>query len=256
MSALDVLSDFFNRLQPRPEYWPAELGNPDGVVVVPDEPGWIYVRMTSGEVIKVYNGGRVPEVFGQKVMVGYEPANPKLMRAIDVRHVYGEALAYASLVGHAYSHMWLHPDGGNDVVFIDARQFMALRVAPAGGNTVKIYFSPTQISSGWKMVSEVVDLNSYIPTTPGNALWVLLALNALGVVSVTAGVEVAGRYNLDESYIPQLSSGRRPLAAIVLEEGQTQVTESRTQQDILDLRFSYPINIGDESLEQVWLFGR
>jgi hypothetical protein len=62
---------------------PGQLGNGKGTVVVPGRPNYVYVRV-AGFVEEVYNS-RVQADNDMPVIVGYDPAQPKLYQVLTTR---------------------------------------------------------------------------------------------------------------------------------------------------------------------------
>jgi hypothetical protein len=226
MSDLDnALGELLGGLQSRLETWPAVLGDGNGLVAVPNLVKRVYVRMPDGHAAMVFNDDRVPLTNNLPVVVGYDYINPSLFQVLGLRQTYNgnENGGYPSLGMHHASHEYLADHGGQDVVNVHTRQ-------------MQVYNSPIFTSSGWKSAALFsIDLTAHVPAS--GARYVLVSQALDGSLVATAGVTVAIRTYLQLSNIPTPPVNARPIGAVVLEHGQTTITEDRERQDIVDLRF-------------------
>jgi hypothetical protein len=232
----ETIKKVFSKFQKAYSHWPAVMGDGSGNVSVSGKPGWVYVRMLDGQSAQAYNGGKIKEIEDQEISVGYSYLNPFLLQVLDVRHTYAEALPYSNSGPHAASHMHLFPNGGDDVVWIDARQWMPLRVGPAGGLSVRVYKTTVWKSTGWEEIDDIIDLTSHVPGT--GARYVLIAFDTSGNPQVTDGSTVDQLADLTAADIPALPSGQSASAAVGLYAGQTEIVETPDEQSFKDLRFS------------------
>src|SRR3990167_9502305 len=96
----------------------ATMGDYSRVVEVPDRINYVYVRLSSDEVIQIFNN-RVPPRLDTRVWIGYDPKEPHLLQVLSIRGGigrYGGAGATNYGMGpHHLTHEWMANDGGNDV---------------------------------------------------------------------------------------------------------------------------------------------
>lgn len=223
------------------------LGDWNGVVAVPNRPWHSYVRPTGEEnkVLIVLNY-RVPNVLNTPVLIGYSAYNPKVFQVLDynldsvAQGVTGE-VEYPGLPVHAQTHQWMGTNGGNDIVFVQLRQFDPLRVSIASEDDPMIVRVQRGIiplaTGGWSYVeSQTFDMSSYVPSTSGKGRWVLVAIGIDGAILLTSGSE-RGVGDLTLANIPDCEVGVLPLAAVYLYNGQTAIREDTGEVDIIDLRF-------------------
>lgn len=244
LSALEGVLEFYRRA---PRAWPAQMGNGRGVVAVPNKPGYAYVRMPDGQTAEAYNA-RLPFDNDLTVKVGYDDFNPLLFQVLEFRHVYNDQLP-TTVQQHHETHEFLNALGGTDVVFNDIRQVTHLAVYPASGLVVSVYGGTVWTATGYKFVSGSIDLTSYVPVS--GAVLVVIALDMLGVITVLDGGSNPGsRTYLSLLDCPPVPLGYRPLAAVALETGQTDIVETRARRDIIDLRLA----MSSASADTLWNF--
>lgn len=218
------------------------LGKLDGTVAVPDNPNHAYVRMEDQPISEVYNT-RVPYIPELRVIVGFDPLQPHLWQVLTEapNYAYGVAGSEVPVIGpHGETHRWMGsgPRGGTDIVYVEKRQFMPLRITPGGGLTVFIHrdviytgiefveFSPTAVE----------DLSSYAPATADKANYVLLTIDNTGTLVITQGSEV-DTVDLALTDIPSVPTDTvYIIAAVRLYEGQDDIEEGGTYTDIIDIR--------------------
>jgi len=223
---------------------PAVLGNGGGIVSVPSRPGYVYVRINK-DVVQVYNE-RVPNVNDFPVLVGYDHLNPRLLQVLSTNlgtHFGTEEEPNWDVASnlHHQTHEWMNPQGGEDVVEVQLRQMLPLRViGMTGTSTVAVYrgFVP-DMDHGWSRVNfQYVDLS---PATPTGTLgrYMLISAQTDGNLVVTTGTAV-NKNALYLNNIPDQLYGTYPLAAVRLYGQQTNgIEEGLTDTDIVDLRW-YP----------------
>lgn len=229
-------------IQRRTKAYPALLGDGQGNVRVPGKTNFDYARMPDGSVVEVYNS-RTPEANDLSVWVGYEPLNPSLLRVLDFMYVYsavnGGGAGGSGFGPHHATHELFNAAGGGDVVWIDSRQFLPLRIEAAGALTVTIYLAPLWVTGGWQLVSTTpIDLSSFRPTTLGQACYVLVYVEQDGTLNTRTGATVP-QATISVTDIPAVAAGERALGAVLLFAGQTAITENNTgRRDIVDLRYA------------------
>jgi len=227
--------------QKRPVIQFGLLGNYEHVVEVPDRPDYVYIRFAGQVLSEVYND-RVSPLEDLQVIVGYDPEEPNLFQVLGTRPIrrYGEDDSTTThLPEHHKTHEWMaQPDGGNDVVFSQLRQFMPLRVTPSE-DTMDVFLHRGVVFAGkdygWVYVSGgYVDLSSYAPTT--GSLYALLSIDQNGLPDITIG-ETKDTLFLTLNDIPDPNVGCIPITALRLYGDQTNVVEAYSSTDVADLRF-------------------
>lgn len=213
---------------------PALMGDTGGTVQVPGRDGYVYVRDTFGNTLEVWNSN-APLVANLAVKVGVLNGR---VQVIGIRDVY-----YNYLMPSSPPHGSLHSyaSGGTDIVNIYPEQFMPWYAFTSSGDdfTISVIRQTLRIDSAWVTDGvENIDLNSYIPVTATNALYLLISLAQDGSLVVTEGSEVANKAALTTEDIPALPNNHIPLWAIILYVGQTSITRSIANSDYIDLRFS------------------
>jgi len=132
--------------------------------------------------------------------------------------------------------------GGQDPLFAETGQILALRIGIVSGMTIYNYPGIIQTSAGSVYVTrQTLDLTTHIPATADKAAWVLITFNASGTITGTKGSEFTLSSATDEndylSHLPAAPVGAAFLAAAVrVYTDQTEVQETRTNTDIIDLR--------------------
>lgn len=212
-----------------------KLGNGAGVVSVPGTTQECYVRMR-GVVLIAYND-RTAFVDGLPVVVGYDTYQPDVLQVLTVKVRGGVQMPQGfSEQPHHTRHEFLNDQGGDDVVWINERMLLPLRVTPSSALNVEVYPGVLQTATGWLDIALTsLDLSSYQPGS--GALWALICIDAVGSLSVTTGVSVSSVDLLRTSHIPAEPAGSWALAAVRLYDGQTAITETAQYNDVIDLRF-------------------
>lgn len=244
LSALEGVLDYYRRA---PRKSPAQMGNGQGVVAVPNKPGYVYVRMPDGQTAEAYNA-RMPLTDDMPIIVGYDDFNQLLFQVLEFRHAYNDQLP-TTVQQHHETHEFLNVLGGTDVVFSDIRQLTHLAVYPASGLVVSVYGGTVWTATGYQFVSGLIDLTAYVPVS--GAVLVAVCLNASGTLTVLDGGSNPGaRTFLSLLDLPAIPAGYRPLAAIALEAGQTDIVEARARRDIIDLRLA----MSSAAADTLWNF--
>jgi len=214
----------------------AILGNGAGVVKVPGEKNKHYATdPASGSVFVVHNL-KTPARAGMYVEIGEDDLSPGITQVLGI-HLYEEAeYGVGPNVGeHGANHL----RGGSDPSYIDLKQIINLLAFPGTGLTVKIYGGYAINCSGSTLVHSlggVVDLTSYIPSS-GHRKYILISLNASGVLTVTDGTEVD---SVDLAIIdaPDIPDTYAPICFVRLRYGQTTISDAYADPDIIDLRYT------------------
>lgn len=229
----------YQRILPR---FPALLGDGRGHVAVETQPGYVWVRLGAEgkEGVAMAWNQSCPARDGLAVIVGYLPWQPRTFQVICQREVYmgcGEGII-PNIPAHGFTHQWADPRGGDDVVYVQLRQWMPFRVGLYGDSGFTVAVQPGVIwRDGYTYVNfQLLDLTSHQPSG-ANARYVLIALDADGVAQAHAGSTVSPQQDLSLGDCPAPLVSELPLAAVALYSGQTTIRDSDEQFDIVDLRW-------------------
>jgi hypothetical protein len=232
---------------PEPEF--GILGNGQGVVAVPDKPNYVYVRL-GNQVAEVYSV-RITAKYGETVAIGVDPMDPHRRQVLSVCTRQTED-AGIHVAGSGYAparrYQWMATNGGEDPLYVALRQFLPLRVSPAGGMSISIYPGMMKIGGVWVLRAfEVLDLSSYVPETEGKALLALISINTSGASVVTVGdeVDIADLTDLSDAPATPADTLHEP-ALVRLYYGQVVIREARTNSDLYDLRMPYMVNLTND----------
>lgn len=209
---------------------PAWLGDLSGTVQADADRFNVYVVLMSGEVVTVRNN-RVPNIARLPVIIGYDGTNT--LQVLRSREVYDKGTPYPELPSHAdASHTW----PGYDTAWIRAEQFMPGLALPSSGFVIQ-FMGFAYYMNGWRLIeNQEIDLSGETAATGAN--FVLVEIDDAGVISFNAGATVASRELLEYSDIPAPSATKRPLFAVKMYIGQTEIMQTAAQADIVDLRWS------------------
>lgn len=206
----------------------------------------VYITTFEGQTLTVINR-RVPNHPGSVVFVGsddYSANRIEILYTLNIEGATNDGSSAGSTLGVVPPHS--HSAGSLDPTWVYDSQFTPLLVLPISGTlTVQVY--PGAIrktnSTGWKYIAgQVVDLSGDIPAS--GACWALLQANDDGTVDAVIGSTQAARADLDETDIPEPTTGKG-IVAIVLEAGYTELYRNNTRNDFLDLRFD---KAGDDEM--------
>lgn len=222
------------------------LGNYEGTVVVPGKTGFVYVTMPDGVVMQAYNT-IAPIIRNLPVICGYDPrqARSDLFRVLDVRDLPRANVASTAVnlsTMHHSSHEWLNASGGTDVVYTHLRQFLPLRPQPVAPYGIYINRAVFLAGSTWISAGNVmVDLTAHVPASAsgsfGDERFVLISINGTsGSIIATAG-SVAASGSSSMAMIPAVPSGHFPICAVRLYSNQEYIIETRSQNDLIDMRW-------------------
>lgn len=215
----------------------------DQLVEVASRPGYVYVRIGNSEAQGQVRNKRTPSTYNLPVYVGIDQITGEY-EVLGIRQSQYIGAGYDQIpeIGpHHKTHEWPSlgdtTSDGSDATFIHWRQIRYLRVTVVSGFTVRVDRAPLYRDGvGWTWVTEqTLNLTSLKPTS--GARYVLLYLDADAVFLYRAGTLIQPAADLAFSDIPAPLSGEMPLAAVLLSGSQTALVESRTRQDITDLRF-------------------
>ena len=235
-----VLNKKFGKFQKRIEGIYGFMGDGNGNVNGSRQP-YVYVRQPDNTVIEVYNK-RIQPKDGVPVLCGYDPLEPFLFQVLSIwtTSLYNpEVVAPANMMPkHGYRHQW---GIGDDVVFVDKRQYLPARVGASvsGGIKVDIYQDIIYINGGWTVLAaQTLDLTTpvdYRATTAGKSRIVLLSYSIAGTITITPTLELTYNSELITD-VPAIPSGEIALAAIRLYTGQTVIRDGYVNRDVMDCR--------------------
>jgi hypothetical protein len=222
--------------------FPAILGLGDGTVQVVDKPGYVWVRFGAigNEGVSMVWNQEVQYRDGLAITVGYRTEQPTLLQVLCQREVYaGQADGFIpQVVPHHQTHQWEDPNGGDDVVYVQVRQWMALRVGVAGEFSVSVKPAIVGRQGVWvALETQIIDLEEYVPVGL-YARYVLVALDETGAVCAIPGALVTPPSAVTISDCPwPTSTDMIPLAAVRMYQGQPEISDVPGNRDIFDLRW-------------------
>lgn len=232
----NVLRGLLEKKEDRLFLTSALVGDGQGKVQVSGDPKRIYVR-ASGEVLVVFNN-RIHADEDTPIWIGYERSNPQLLQVLSLNYgslTPGDSWIPPEIGEHGWTHRLYAEHGGNDIVWIEQRQFLPLSMGVSGDFEITIYPGTILTDDGWKLIySQTVDLTPYIPDSGGTSRFAMIYLDQDGNVLVEAGVLTAS-LTIDDIPIPD--EGCYGLCAIKLSKWQTAITDNSEETDIVDLRF-------------------
>lgn len=221
---------------------------------VTGKPGYVYVLVdrgeaqASGDVVEVWC--RFRPVAGWPVRIGTTRDRPweYSVLSIDDEAMGGTIDGKPILEHHAPMHVWCHPSGGDDVVYPRFLQLYDFAVWPGGGLTVNVQdgvYEPECETRGLSYTN--LDLTAY---KPGSGLrYVTIALSPTGTLEIVPGTIQATFLDLDD--IPPAPSAEHwRLAAVRIRSTDTEIVNTCTQTNIVDLRFArlgWPITLAADA---------
>ena len=238
-SLSQVSKDLQSKFEKAGEFWldkiPAEMGNHSGVVIVPNKASTVYCRLSSGQVVEVFNNV-APAIYNWKVYIGRDKSQPGLLKVIEVRWVYNVARTVAYVLFHHTQHEYPAPD----TVWVMRDQFMPLLVLPAGGFTIRLYgdtIYSSETNTPIKVAnSDSIDLSGYEVSL--GAKYILVEIAPDGSINYVEGDLVSSLevLRLPITPLPAPTPGSFPVCAIEFYEGQTEIRRDSTVRNIIDLR--------------------
>ena len=253
MTDLTVKRAYKNKMmgkQDQPDLLYGVLGNGQGALYPAGRENYVYAQI-GFQTMEIYNV-RIEPVYGLPVVIGVDPTDAQ--RGNQVLDIAGSQAQYAGIklngsgFAPAIRYQWMANGGGEDPLFVALRQFLPLRVSPAGGMTVSIYPGMIKLASGWMLKPfEVVDLSSYVPTNPGKALMALVYIDTSGSVGMELGSE-ADIADITTFYHTPVtpSNALYELAFVRLYNGQTALREGRVNSDLFEARLPYMVVLTNE----------
>jgi len=216
------------------------IGDHAHIIDVPGRANYVYVSLSDGEVVEAFNN-RVSPVLDLPVFVGYDPKEPNLLQVLSVRSGYtrygDSGVSMPNVPEHHETHEWFANPGGNDVVFMQLRQFMPLRPTPLStGVALNIYRGVGYLNNQWmQFTGSTIDLGSFIPST--GVRYILVYEDTNGMPNVVGGTVRNLFTDLSLSDIPSPVPGTLPIAIARIYSDQTQIYETRDTLDLIDARF-------------------
>lgn len=248
----NALKKVLDKKQDAQSVYSAILGDGENNVAVSGQPNHVYYRV-GGEIGIAYNDV-VPAENDRMVWIGTDAIKPhkaRVLGAVSSRRRYGEDDRTITFVpNHARQHQYPNAD----TVYIHTRQIMPLRVTPISDFELRIYKGFVNVGGVYYAVnSQDIDLTDYQITdadTGSRAKWLLIeavAGSGSATINIVEGDEVDFE-DLPVTDLPLPSSNLSvELAVIRIWSGQTAIEESRTQTDIIDLRFSKSASLPSSS---------
>ena len=236
-SLAQIQNDLWNRVSKVGEYWlekqPADMGNYSGVVEVPNTESMVYVRLSNGQVVQVFND-LAPNIYNWKVYIGRDKSQPTLLKIIEVRWVYNISQTVAYVLFHHKQHEYPAPD----TVWVRRDQFMPLLVLPIGGLHVAL-FGDVIYSFGMSnpvRVADVADIDLSSHAITEGAKYVLLEVDSTGTLNYITGPTYDSLDILYTQSIPEPSANSFPICAFIFHEDQTELRRDSDTRTIIDLR--------------------
>lgn len=196
------------------------------------------VQLSNGVEMEVLNTATMA-LAGQHVRIGYSPTNPGEMQVLGI-------IGSASILNRLYlynytigSHHKNHEAPNPDMVYVYGMAFLPDGVMPYRGLSVIVHGEVAWDGSDWKTPARrVVNLSTHVPGA--GCRYVLLEADGEDVI-VTDGSIVASTSLLTLDKLPRPTAGRKPLAGVALQAGQTDIMQDvrvGKRNDILDLRWT------------------
>jgi hypothetical protein len=214
---------------------PARMGKADGSVFVPGKSYTVWITYLDGATVEAINM-RVPNRWGQMVLVGYDPLHfPNRRQVLSLWDVYPDA-QWMGTIDHAATHQW----PAHDAAYMREEQLAPGLVVPVSGQLkVKVYPSlPYRGAAAWKVYrsEQTVDFSASVPAS--GARVALLVVDGSGVLTLRNGAIAATKGALTDASIPLPLVGDCALAGLILYAGMTQAAKNGSTNDIIDLRFT------------------
>ena len=196
------------------------LGRADGVIAVPDRPGYAYVRVQrpGGDVLGVYRCNLRLRM-NTPVKIATDPLTGEQIvidADWDTADLLDERDDVLLLPQHAHTHEW-RADADDRIDWLHPQQMYFWRVQPLTGTPGSVTVLPGVMFKGgqlyWKATADTVDLSGYYPIS--GYTWIILTIDiafAYHVVTGTPPVKNPGD-------LPPLTLGEFALAALKLTAG-------------------------------------
>ena len=221
--------------------FPATMGDGKGNVET-DRTGYVYVRW-GNKVRVVYNDSIAPQ-HNLPIIVGYTSDRPDMLRVLSVRSMasvgYTGKQALNKPVRHHKTHEFGDEENSDDIVWVQLRQFMPLRLTVAEDMKVAVTRGVvTDYSGAWAYTeNDLIDLNGLQPDNSGTYRWMLFSFDQTRELIITTGSMCSGTVSLNTipDYPDDTSMG---IGAVRLYGNQYKINETKRTTDIVDLRFPY-----------------
>jgi hypothetical protein len=216
-----------------PKMWPATI------VTSGSRTGYTKVKFSNGFEMDVLNY-RIASKPDMKISVGYDPMMPGALQVLGIREdlrYLGENSAYTFFI---VDHHQNHEYPNHDVIWVQGAQFIPNNVLPVPDTlNIRVYGSTMRTAGDWvAMRSTTMDMTARVPAT--GSRYVLVEMDTDGTAIATNGT-IKTLPLLTIGDIPEPTSGRMPIAAVLLRAGQTTIVRdvrSGHRNDIIDLRWS------------------
>lgn len=220
---------------------PALMGDGNGTVEVPGQPGFVYIRVGDGDLGQAFNN-RCPLADNLAIYVGYDPITDpdrRIFQVLSVRMADYAAGGNQNIYPNVANHHAMHEYGGGDDVYLSWRRLMGLRVGRPAAFVVTVDSGYLYHTGAWaEIAATTVDLTAEHTALVGvQAQYTLISLSSAGVVTHTNGTPVISPATLTIADCPTPPAGHIPLAAVRLYKMQTAIGDVPTAPDIVDLRF-------------------
>lgn len=214
-----------NILKQKDNIWEGMLGDSNGVVKVPGQSEFRYVRPLGDDLAIVVRRGPVSDIAGTRVWVGKDPYNKKVRRILGLNS--GVTQVTTGVENHAPSHY----ENSTDPVWITDQQITPLRTYATTGMNVHVNRGMTIYQGQSIFISSTdIDLSSSIPGS--GARYSLIRVSSAGVIDVQDGDLVDSLADLSYDDIPVCENGYAPIAYARLYFGQTAFSTLYTNPDI------------------------
>lgn len=219
----------------------ALMGRGDGVRPdVDGREGYVWVRVGHAQALQMAYNSRVMPRDDLAIFVGYEPEQPNLLQVISVRQE-GYVNTGQGMIPVVKDHHLTHEWGGGDDVWIAYRRLVDLHLGQPAGFVVTL--NPGLIYRNgvymW-IVQQTIDLSGSQPAIGAQARYVLVYLDALGILLSRDGIIRPNPTALLVSDIPIPLAGELAIAAVRLYASQTAIGDDPDNRDIVELREFQP----------------
>jgi len=257
----------FDEKEDVPVYLPALLGNGSGTVLT-STVGVYYVRIN--DLVTTVICTVLPPVNDLPVWV-YHPAFDDYRWYVHGQRFYGSSDPdeedYSGIIRSGGQHAETHrffgngASGGTDILWVDYRQIMPLRIYAVERFTIGIFPWHVLIDDVYKLIGtqnedgsyspETLDLENYAVPTADSWRMVKITIDNTGAVVATPGdMFLATDYDPATDIPASPANTRWVLGAIRLYYGMTEIQEGRENTDIIDLRFPmWHMHAGGTELE-------
>lgn len=219
----------------------ALMGRGDGARPdVDGREGYVWVRVGHAQALQMAYNSRVMPRDDLAIYVGYMPEQPNLLQVISVRqesYVNTGQGMIPVVKDHHLTHEW----GGGDDVWIAYRRLVDLHLGQPAGFVVTLNPGLVYRNGAYMWITQqTIDLSGNQPAVGAQARYVLVYLDALGVLSSRDGTIRPNPTALLVSDIPVPLAGELAIAAVRLYASQTAIGDDPDNRDIVELREFQP----------------